>query len=123
MALPSDKGGASPQVPPRPASQPQPQGQPPAQGPAKAQPQGPAQPPVDSAAAQRDAADLYKAMNGGLTGWGTDEEAIFKTLSNKSPAHIDEVKRQYQAHYKSDLVSDLKGDLGGNDLQRAMNLV
>src|SRR5262249_14287497 len=41
----------------------------------------------------------------------------------KSPAQIAEIKKQYQAHYKSDLTADLKDELSGDDLQRAMSLM
>lgn len=71
----------------------------------------------------KDANELYKAMNGGLTGWGTDEAALFKALDGKSKDQIDKIKANYKDHYGKDLTAELKKELSGKDLARAEALM
>jgi hypothetical protein len=62
-------------------------------------------------------------MHGGITGWGTDEEALFKALDGKSKEQIEKIKANYKDHYGKDLTADLKKDLSGKDYQRAEALL
>lgn len=71
----------------------------------------------------KDSTALYKAMHGGITGWGTDEAALFKALEGKSPEQIEKIKANYKDHYGRDLDADLKKELSGKDLQRAQSLM
>ena len=87
----------------------------PGAAPAKPQPK-----PYDP---NKDSNALYKAMHGGITGWGTDESALFKALEGKSPEQIDKLKANYKDHYGKDLTADLKKELSGKDLQRAEALM
>jgi len=73
--------------------------------------------------AAKDATELYRAMKGGLTGWGTDEDAIFKTLDKKSPADIALIRQSFREHYQLDLDATLREELGGDDLTRANNIL
>lgn len=106
-----------------PKPQPQGQGQPPAKANAAGKPQGPATPPEKVYDPSKDSTALYKSMHGGLTGLGTDTDALFKALDGKSQADIDKLKARYKDQYDRDLVKDLKGDLSGKDLQRAEALL
>ena len=77
----------------------------------------------NATAAAADAAQIYKALHGGITGLGTDEKAIFSALTNRTPAHLTDVKRLYQEHYDLSLQKDLAGDLSGHALDRAQALL
>ncbi|WNG39397.1 annexin [Archangium violaceum] len=73
--------------------------------------------------ASKDATELYKATQGGLTGWGTDEDAIFKTLDKKSPADVALIRQAFKEHYNLDLDATLRDELSGDDLTRAKSLL
>ncbi len=75
-----------------------------------------------------DVETLYEAMHGGLTGWGTDEDAIMQVLRGKSQAERDAIMAEYKKRY-GDLKEDLKSELDDwstgstHDYDRAMALV
>ena len=69
--------------------------------------------------ANKDATEMYKSMHGGLTGWGTDEKSLFKTLEGKTPEQLNSLRAAYKDHYKKDLDADIKSELSGTDLTRA----
>lgn len=91
--------------------------------PAPAQAQAPATPPYTQAQADKDASALREAMDGGMTGWGTDEDKIFKTLEGKTPEQIAMIRQSYQDHYGKNLDAKIRDELGGSDLQRAEGLL
>lgn len=62
----------------------------------------------------------HNAMFGGVTGWGTDEDKIFASLSGLSPLAGRAVRAAYnQRPGGRDLDADLKSELGGGELLRA----
>ncbi len=65
-----------------------------------------------------DAAALFRAMYGGLTGVGTTEEAIWPILEGKTVDQINTIRAAYQAHYQRDLGADLTGELRDNQDER-----
>jgi hypothetical protein len=58
-----------------------------------------------------DVATLYEAMHGGLTGIGTDEDAIMLVLRNKTLEERTAIIAEYKKQYGIDLKADLKGEL------------
>lgn len=73
--------------------------------------------------AAKDATELYRAMKGGLTGWGTDEDKLFATLDKKSPADIALIRQSFKEHYNLDLDSTIREELSGDDLTRANSML
>ncbi len=65
--------------------------------------------------ADQDAKKIYEATEGGLTGWGTDEEAIFKTLEGKSPEQLNLLRKAYKDHYGKDMDEVVTGELDDDD--------
>ncbi len=58
----------------------------------------------------------YEAMNGGATGWGTDQAKLFEALESPELAAI---RRDYQAHYQRSFDGDVRGELSGLGRARA----
>jgi Annexin len=77
------------------------------------------QQPVDPAKIEKTVGALYRAMDG----LGTDEAAIIRALSNKTPAEIDAIKATYKARYGEDLKTHLREELSGADLSKALSLL
>jgi hypothetical protein len=64
---------------------------------------------------------LYQAMRGGITGWGTDESsigAVFTQLGTKG--NISRVAESYAQLHQSELLYDLKNEL--NDEEFALGV-
>ncbi|RKH89752.1 hypothetical protein D7Y21_09135, partial [Corallococcus sp. AB045] len=83
----------------------------------------PAAPSYTQAQADKDASALREAMDGGMTGWGTDEDKIFSTLEGKTPEQIAMIRQSYQDHYGKNLDEKIRDELGGSDLRRAEGLL
>jgi hypothetical protein len=63
---------------------------------------------------------LYEAMFGGVTGWGTDEEKIYGSLSGLTKTQGRAVRATYAQDHGSDLDADLESELDENsELVRA----
>ncbi|WP_164008643.1 annexin [Pyxidicoccus trucidator] len=69
--------------------------------------------------ATKDAAALYQATDGGVTGFGTDEEKLFKTLQGKSPEQLDVLRKTYKDQYGKDLDKVIRKELSGADRKKA----
>ncbi len=57
-----------------------------------------------------------------MLGAGTDEEEIKAELRKLSPEQLEQVKTDYARKYGTDLLADLKDELGGQDAIDAMHL-
>jgi flagellar protein FlgJ len=72
---------------------------------------------------------LHTAMFGGMTGLGTDEEAIYAALRQlgQDASKIQALKAAYKSKYGSELTADLRSELSdsilGNELSAALNLL
>ena len=71
-----------------------------------------------------DAAKLYTAMKGGMTGLGTDEEAIHDVLRGKTPEQVKALRAAYADRYPGrTLDADIKSELSGDDLKAAQRVL
>lgn len=73
--------------------------------------------------AQTIADNLYRAMHGGLTGWGTDEQGIFNALVGLTPVQAAAVRKTYSAEHDRNLDEDLEDELSGAEHTRAQALL
>ena len=63
------------------------------------------------------AQQLWYAMKGGITGWGTDKNKIYGVFRNiGSKAGISQVAEKYYNTKQSDLLSDLQSELNDDEL-------
>jgi hypothetical protein len=65
------------------------------------------------------ATQLHEAMEG----LGTEEDQIFNVLMGRTPAEILEIRRQYRTRYDHPLEVDLRDEMSGDELQRALDLL
>jgi hypothetical protein len=80
-------------------------------------------PAYSDAQAAADAKVLWQATEGGLFGWGTDEDAIWSVLSGKSAADIATLSSAFRDNYGRDLNRVLDDELGDGDMNRARELM
>jgi hypothetical protein len=72
---------------------------------------------ISSTEAVNFANTLYRATRGGITGWGTDEEAIFGVFNSLgSKGNISKVVEAYQIKHNSDLYTTLVDELDNEDM-------
>lgn len=69
--------------------------------------------------AQHDAETIHKAVQG----MGTDEKAINQVLGHRTKEQIQEIAKAYHEHYKTSLLSDIKGDTSGNYKRLLISLI
>jgi len=60
-------------------------------------------------------------LRNAFNGFGTDEEAIFDALNNKTADQLIAIKNEYANRYHVDLLDEFNAELSGDDLQRALN--
>jgi hypothetical protein len=75
------------------------------------------------AAAMDRAAAIADQLHDAMEGLGTEEDQIFNALTGRTPVEIQEIVRQYAARYPHTLEYDLRDDLSGSDLARALELI
>ena len=76
----------------------------------------------DTAKAEANA--LYYAMKGGITGWGTDEDQIWKSLRNKTEEERRAIDDEYFKKTGRHLKEDMKDELGeGHEQDRGNALL
>lgn len=82
---------------------------------------------MSAAARETDAAaraySIAEQLHDAMEGLGTDEKQIFNALTGRTPAEIEAVSRAYQASYGVTLEADLRDDLSGGELTRALALI
>ena len=58
-----------------------------------------------------------------MAGWGTDETQIFNALTGRTPTEIEAIAAAYLRRYNRTLEFDLRDELSGGDLARALQLI
>lgn len=74
----------------------------------------------EGASAADAATGVAVQLRDAIEGLGTNEAAVFAALSNRSPVEILAIKAAYLALTGRELEADLRDDLSGDDLQRAL---
>lgn len=64
------------------------------------------------------AAQIRDAING----LGTEEAQIYNSLTGRSPEELNEIQRQYLDLTGRDIILDLRGDMSGGELRKALTL-
>jgi len=70
--------------------------------------------------------DYAKALNNSIKGFGTNEDLLFKVLtqiSKEDDKTQETIKNYYKVKFDNGLIDDIKGDLSGKDLEKALNLL
>jgi len=62
---------------------------------------------------------IHKAIQG----LGTDEKAINEVIGHRNKHEIQEIAKAYEHAYKKSLISDIKGDTGGNYKRLLVSLI
>ncbi|GAB0136063.1 hypothetical protein EsDP_00004380 [Epichloe bromicola] len=62
---------------------------------------------------QWDANPDAQALRGAMKGFGTDEKALIRILSNKDPLQIDMIRTTFDRTFKRNLIRDLKDETSG----------
>ena len=79
---------------------------------------------INNAESSAFAKTLYDATDGGWTGWGTDEDAIygvFRVLGSKG--NISKVSEAYFIKYNDDLLANLKDELNTEDFGQVSQII
>ncbi len=58
-----------------------------------------------------------------MRGWGTDETQIYNALEGRSKDEIDEIRRQYYDITGHSLERDIRDEMSGSELDRALRLI
>ena len=74
-------------------------------------------------AAMDRAAAIADQLHDAMEGLGTEEDQIFNALTGRTPSEIEEISRQYEARHSTPLEDDLRDDLSGDELARALRLI
>ena len=58
-----------------------------------------------------------------MRGWGTDETQIYNALEGRSQDEVDEIRRQYYDITGHSLERDIRDEMSGSELDRALRLI
>jgi hypothetical protein len=58
-----------------------------------------------------------------MRGWGTDETQIYNALEGRSQDEVDEIRRQYYDMTGHSLERDIRDEMSGSELDRALRLI
>lgn len=77
---------------------------------------------ADKVRAEKAAEAIDQAANGGFLGIGTDKKAIEEQLKGKTKKELQDIDEAYRARTGISLKDELRDELSGSDLTRALNL-
>jgi hypothetical protein len=80
--------------------------------------------PLDREISAMDRSEAVAAqLRDAMAGWGTDETQIFNALTGRTPTEIEAIAAAYLSRYGRTLEYDLRDELSGDDLARALQLI
>jgi hypothetical protein len=78
---------------------------------------------VQRAIAAEQADAIARQLESAMSGWGTDEEAIYGALSGRTGADIKAIKAAYQRLFDEDLDEELRDELTDDELTRVSQMM
>ena len=69
------------------------------------------------------ARQIAKQLIDAMRGWGTDETQIYNALEGRSRDEVDEIRRQYYDITGHSLERDIRDEMSGSELDRALRLI
>jgi hypothetical protein len=79
--------------------------------------------PVRAVEAIFRAEDVAAQLHAAFEGWGTEEDQIFNALTGRTPTEVRQILDTYQIDYGHPLEDDLRDELSGDELDRALQLI
>jgi hypothetical protein len=79
--------------------------------------------PAPAGASSERMVQIARSLHAAMEGLGTDESAIFAALTGRSLAELADIRTAYRSLTGRDLEADLRDELSGGDLVRAMRLL
>jgi hypothetical protein len=76
-----------------------------------------------AAAGATSARDIAAQLVDAMAGWGTNEDQIYNALEGRTADQIDEIRRQYLALSGHSLDRDIRDEMSGDELARALALI
>lgn len=80
-------------------------------------------PIVQRAISTSQAESIARKLEDAMSGWGTDEEAIYGALSGRTAADMREIRRAYQRLFEEDLDTELADELTADELARVTRMM
>ncbi len=81
-------------------------------------------PAADRKAAQAERGrSIAQQLKDAMAGWGTEEDQIYNALEGRSKDEIDEIRRQYYDLTGHSLERDIRDEMSGSELARALALI
>jgi len=69
------------------------------------------------------AGEIAQQLHDAMEGAGTEEDQIYNVLTGRTPTEIEEIASQYAIKFGRPLETDLRDDLSGDELGRALELI
>ncbi len=82
-----------------------------------------ATPAEKETATTRRAGEIAAHLKEAMEGWGTEEDEIFNALEGRTAAELSEIAREYATLTGHALEVDLRDELSGGELERALSLL
>jgi annexin-like protein len=78
---------------------------------------------IQRAISTEQADSIARQLEDAMSGWGTDEEAIYGALSGRTAPDITKIKESYQRLFNEDLDAELRDELNDSELARVSEMM